>query len=105
MFSPDEIRDFFSDEILQDIANRTERFTGRLLEKILNSIVVEKSCSDDGVLTCEMIQSVVDRYVEQENPQMSVRASSSFSSLTTNDSPDPSSGLSVLNLPSQCRAG
>lgn len=65
-FSSSEIRKFFTEEILDQISQKTEGLTGRTLFKMLNALSTKKKCSRNNRLTDEMVEKLVDRFVAQE---------------------------------------
>lgn len=65
-FSKSEETTLFTEEVVDQIAEDTEGFTGRALFKLLNTLLGKKHASKDNVLTAQMIREVVVYYIEQE---------------------------------------
>jgi hypothetical protein len=64
-FTEQEINEFFTGEILKDIVEQTEGFTGRLLLKMLQNI---KKASKEDVLTKELISATVEKFILENKP-------------------------------------
>ncbi len=65
-FNSEEIALYFNDRTLNEIAQYTQGFTGRKLQKLVNEILMRKECSDDHELSEELIVEAVRDIVEQE---------------------------------------
>lgn len=65
-FTVEEQKTLFTDAKIQEISNKTEGFTGRILFKMLNAISGKKCASKDNKLTTSMIDLVVNNFVNQE---------------------------------------
>ena len=65
-FSEADVKEFFYEEQILSIATKIEGFTGRTIFKMLNVLASYKQLSEDNCLTQELINDVVDNFVQQE---------------------------------------
>lgn len=65
-FSKKERKEIFTKEIIAQIAQDTEGFTGRSLFKLLNAIANKKAATDNNVLLLEDVLQTVKDFIDQE---------------------------------------
>ncbi len=65
-FSKNEIQNFFSNEKLLQLAKATDGLTGRDLFKLLNMISNKKAATEKNVLTQDLIEKMIKRFMNQE---------------------------------------
>ena len=65
-FSRSEIAKFFNDAAVNKICQRIEGFTGRTIFKMLNALLGNKYASKNYMLTQQMIDELIQRFIEQE---------------------------------------
>ncbi len=72
-FSKAEMRKFFDEATVLQIAEETEGLTGRAISKMVNALVGHKNASADNKLTEDMISRTVAHFVEQEREVSEMR--------------------------------
>lgn len=65
--TPLERKIFFTEEMITNIANQTEEFTGRMIFKMLNAISSMRATTKDNKLTGKMIIDTINIFVKQES--------------------------------------
>ncbi|MCB1213126.1 MAG: ATP-binding protein, partial [Chlamydiia bacterium] len=69
-FTKNEREEIFTESLIEAIAQQTEGFSGRKLQKLCNMIKGLKDCSDDGILTEEMVHGAVKDMVDQNREEI-----------------------------------
>lgn len=65
-FKASEREEFFSKDLIQEMARKTDGLTGRAVFKMINALSSKKMAKSDNKLTKEDILSVVNQFVSQE---------------------------------------
>ncbi len=57
--------DYLTNEVIEDIARKTDGFSGGELQGIINTLVSDASITDDGLITDALVKQVVQRAIDK----------------------------------------